>query len=134
MEGNFLEMHVLPLAFNEYGIKRLPLEALQQIKFTDYITRFIFDRSEGTEQFFFNESGRPREAKDFKDFQLTTRKDGKQVVVIETKVALLDVWITGRKEHVHADRNFLVLLPGKHEIVIESGKKLVKDDIILKFR
>lgn len=134
LDGNFLEMHVLPVEVNTFGIKRLPLEMLQQKKLTNYIARFMFDQDPLTEQFFFNETDRPREAQNFVQFELKTTKDGKQMVVVETKKAMLDVWITSKSKHLFVKNNFTVLLPGKHEFEVKCDQKLTKEDIILKFR
>ena len=134
LDGKFLEMHVLPLEFTAHGIKRLPLEMLQQVKLKDFIARFIIDQDPASEQFFFNESGKPREAKDDLSFELKTTKEGRQFVVIQTQKALLDVWVTSPTKHLQVKNNFQVLLPGKYEVEVKSSEKLTKEDILLKFR
>ncbi len=134
LQGEFIEMHILPIDLNAYGIKKLPLSLLQQKPLTEYIVRFVFDGNQKDAFYYFNEVKSPRKVQTSSDFELITDKDGMQKIRIDVKKAMLDVWITGAQEHVYLQENFKTLLPGKHEFEIRSAKKLSKDDIILKFR
>ncbi len=134
LEGKFIEMHVLPVEVNDFGVKRLPLDILQQTKLTNYIARFIFDGNKETEQFFYNEVKETREAKKWGQFILQKNKEGKTVLVLNVEKAMLDVWITSKEKNIFVEKNFRVLLPGRHEWILESKDILYKEDILIKYR
>lgn len=134
LEGKFIEMHVLPASLNEFGIKKLPLDILQQTKLTDYIVRFIIDQKKESEQFFYNETANPREAKNFTKFEVTNQKDGRKSVVFQVDKAMLDVWITSKEKNIFFEKNFTILLPGKYSFVIEGNNKIEREDLLIKYR